>query len=36
VITAVLPAVQHCLTENNELRFGRGMLRGILAEALYN
>jgi hypothetical protein len=34
-VTAVLPAVQHCVPENNELRFGRGMLRGILAEALY-
>jgi len=34
-MTAVLPAVQHCLQENNELRFGRGMLRGMLAEALY-
>jgi hypothetical protein len=30
-----LPAVQHCLQEGTELRFGRGMLRGILAEALY-
>jgi hypothetical protein len=34
-IAAVLPAVQHCLPEDRELRFGRGMLRGILAEALY-
>jgi hypothetical protein len=34
-MNAVLPAVQHCLEEGNELRFGRGMLRGILAEALY-
>jgi hypothetical protein len=34
-IAAVLPAVQHCLPEDQELRFGRGMLRGILAEALY-
>jgi hypothetical protein len=34
-IAAVLPAVQHCLPEDQELRFGRGMLRGILGEALY-
>jgi hypothetical protein len=34
-IAAVLPAVQHCLPEDQELRFGHGMLRGILAEALY-
>jgi hypothetical protein len=34
-MTAALPAVQRCLPENQELRFGRGMLRGILAEALY-
>lgn len=34
-INAVLPAVQHCLPQNQEVRFGRSMLRGILAEALY-
>lgn len=34
-IAAVLPAVQHCLPEDQELRFSRGVLRGILAEALY-
>jgi hypothetical protein len=34
-IAAVLPAMQHCLPENQQLGFGRGMLRGILAEALY-
>lgn len=34
-ITASLPAMQRCMTEAQQLRFSRGMLRGILAEALY-
>jgi hypothetical protein len=34
-LSGAMPALANCLPEGRELRFSRGVLRGILAEALY-